>query len=131
MPGRRVVEGEERYLSIWLQGPFTLKEALERYGRMAEEALAFGLLKVVMTREGGVLVPTGRGRELLGLTRFYTPRPSSLEEMLGVRRYAEENGYRVIRPGPGGAILEKGGQPFEARVGERGVEVKLVTGEAR
>jgi len=124
MPKRRAVEGEEKYLSIWLQGPFTLREALERYGRMAEEALAFGLLKVVMTREGGVLVPTGRGRELLGLTRFYTPRPSSLEEMLLVRRYAEKEGYRVVRPEALGAVLEKEGRFFEARVGEKGVEVR-------
>ncbi|WP_114313607.1 hypothetical protein [Thermus caldifontis] len=88
-------------LRIWQEGPYTLGEALARYGEpTVSRALEEGILKVVGTRLGGVLVPAGRGRVLLGKTRYYTPRPSALENALLVRRYVEgmvQEGYRVVR----------------------------------
>lgn len=88
-------------LRIWQEGPYTLGEALARYGEpTVSRALEEGILKVVGTRLGGVLVPAGRGRVLLGKTRYYTPRPAALENALLVRRYVEgmvQGGYRVLR----------------------------------
>lgn len=93
-------------LRPWTEGPFTLKEAAERYGEaLVAEALRERILKPVMTRLGPVLVPASRGRVALGLTRHYTPRPAPLEDALLVRRQVEEmvqNGYRVLsRKGAG------------------------------
>ncbi|MDM7324923.1 MAG: hypothetical protein P3W93_008105 [Thermus sp.] len=103
-------------LTPWTEGPFTLKEALERYGeKLVGEALANGILKVVNTRLGAVLVPGARGRVLMGKTRYYTPRPSTLENALLVRRYMERlmgQGYRVLTYNRerGRALLEGNGE---------------------
>ena len=86
-------------LAPWLEGPFTLKEARERYGPLVEKALKARALKPVPTRFGEVLVPSGKGRRALGLTRFYTPRPSTLEDLIAVRREVERlqgQGYRLV-----------------------------------
>ncbi|MGC8904964.1 hypothetical protein [Thermus sp.] len=110
-------------LAPWLEGPFTLKEASERYGEaLVAEALRERVLKPVMTRLGPVLVPGGRGRVLLGLTRYYTPRPGPLEVALLVRRQAEamaREGYRVLRRQGARAILEGRGERV-LLVGSRG-----------
>uniref|UniRef100_A0A7C5REL8 Uncharacterized protein n=1 Tax=Thermus caliditerrae TaxID=1330700 RepID=A0A7C5REL8_9DEIN len=101
-------------LRPWTEGPFTLKEAAERYGEaLVAEALRERILKPVMTRLGPVLVPASRGRVALGLTRHYTPRPAPLEDALLVRRQVEEmvqNGYRVLNRKGGRAVLEGHGE---------------------
>lgn len=103
-------------LRIWEEGPFTLAEALARYGEpTVSTALEEGILKVVGTRLGGVLVPAGRGRVLLGKTRYYTPRPSALENALLVRQHMEgmvREGYQVLRydRDRARALLERNGE---------------------
>lgn len=103
-------------LAPWTEGPFTLEEAQERYGPLVEKALKAWVLKPVPTRFGPVLVPGSQGRRALGLTRFYTPRPSTLEDLLCVRREAERlqgEGYRLVLMDRGRrpkALLEKEGR---------------------
>ncbi len=91
-------------LRPWTEGPFTLKEAAERYGEaLVAEALRERILKPVMTRLGPAL----------GLTRHYTPRPAPLEDALLVRRQVEEmvaRGYRVLKRKGGRAVLEGEGE---------------------
>lgn len=100
-------------LAPWREGPYTLQEALERYGEaLVGEALRQRVLKPVMTRLGPVLVPAARGRALLGLTRYYTPRAGALEMALLVRRQAEameREGWRVLKRQGSRAVLEKDG----------------------
>jgi hypothetical protein len=110
-------------LAPWSEGPYTLREALERYGEaLVAEALRRRVLKPVMTRLGPVLVPGGKGRALLGLTRYYTPRAGALEMALLVRRQAEamvREGYRVLRREGVRAVLERNGERI-LLVGSRG-----------
>lgn len=118
----------EELLRIWQDGPYTLGEALARYGEpMVSRALEEGILKVVGTRLGGVLVPAGRGRVLMGKTRYYTPRPSALENALLVRRYIEgmvQEGYRLLRYDRARAkgLLERNGDRVLVVGGVRGAK---------
>jgi len=110
-------------LAPWREGPYTLQEALERYGEaLVGEALRQRVLKPVMTRLGPVLVPAARGRALLGLTRYYTPRAGALEMALLVRRQAEameREGWRMLKRQGSRAVLEKDGERVLV-VGNRG-----------
>ncbi len=110
-------------LAPWSEGPYTLREALERYGEaLVAEALRRRVLKPVMTRLGPVLVPGGKGRALLGLTRYYTPKAGALEMALLVRRQAEamgEQGWRLLRRQGTRAVLERDGERVLV-VGTRG-----------
>ncbi len=110
-------------LAPWSEGPYTLREALERYGEaLVAEALRRRVLKPVMTRLGPVLVPGGKGRALLGLTRYYTPKAGALEMALLVRRQAEameREGWRVLKRQGSRAVLEKDGERVLV-VGNRG-----------
>jgi hypothetical protein len=117
-----------KLLAPWTEGPFTLEEAQERYGPLVERALKARVLKPVPTRFGPVLAPGSQGRRALGLTRFYTPRPSSLEDLLCVRREAERlqgEGYRLV-------LLDRGRRP-KALLEKDGLTVLVVSlvGEGR
>lgn len=110
-------------LAPWREGPYTLQEALERYGEaLVGEALRQRVLKPVMTRLGPVLVPAAKGRKRLGLTRYYTPRAGALEMVLLVRRHAEameREGWRMLKRQGSRAVLEKDGERVLV-VGNRG-----------
>ncbi|WP_236622554.1 hypothetical protein [Thermus tengchongensis] len=105
--------GRMDLLAPWREGPYTLQEALERYGEaLVGEALRQRVLKPVMTRLGPVLVPAAKGRKRLGLTRYYTPRAGALEMALLVRRHAEameREGWRMLRREGSRAVLEREG----------------------
>ncbi len=114
-------------LAPWREGPYTLQEALERYGEaLVGEALRQRVLKPVMTRLGPVLVPAAKGRKRLGLTRYYTPRAGALEMALLVRRHAEameREGWRMLRREGSRAVLEREGERV-LLVGKRGDPTK-------
>lgn len=101
-------------LVVWREGPMTLAEAVERYGEVpVGEGLLNGLLKLLPTRMGFVLVPGAKGRLAMGMSRHYTPRPSTMEDGVAVRRQVEalqRKGYRVLWRTLRRALLEREGE---------------------